>query len=106
MVTTEALNEFRKMWIWLYRHPAHDKKYYIKHVAKVEGAWRNDCPLCSLSEGECKECLALWKSGNGTLCTDPESPLSKWQNTHLGDPNFRTWYAGQMVDIAQKALGH
>ncbi len=99
-----ALEEFKKMWTWLYRHPAHDKRYYVKHVAKPEEGWKNDCPLCTVSEGECQECLALWDKGKGSLCDDPESPLSKWKETHKNDPNFRTWYAGKIADIASKAI--
>ncbi len=104
MLQKAALNEFKKMWTWLYQHPAHDKKYYVKHVAKVDPAWKNDCPLCALSDDDCKECLLLWDNGDGSLCSDPASPLSKWRKTHLNDPNYRTWYAGQIVDITQKAL--
>lgn len=100
----DALQEFKKMWTWLYQHPAHDKKYYVKHVAKADPAWKNDCPLCALSDDDCTECLLLWDKGEGSLCSDPASPLSKWQKTHLNDPNFRTWYAGQIVDITQKAM--
>lgn len=101
----EALMEFKKMWTWLYQHPAHDKRYYVKHVVKADPAWKNDCPLCELSTGDgCKECLLLWDNGEGSLCSDPGSPLSKWRNTHLNDPNYRTWYAGKIVDITQKAL--
>jgi hypothetical protein len=104
MVTKEAVSEFKKMWTWLYRHPAHDQKYYIKHVAKADQPWKNDCPLCHLSEGECRECLALWDKGNGTLCEDPGSPLSQWRGTHLNNPNFRMWYAGKLADMAHKYL--
>lgn len=102
MVRSEALDEFKKMWIWLYKHPAHDKSYYVKHVAKPDPAWKKDCPLCALSEGECQECLALWNQGNGTLCEDQESPLNKWRQTDLGDPDFRTWYAGKIVELTKK----
>jgi len=104
MKKTDALQEFTKMWTWLYRHPAHDKQYYVKHVAKPDTAWRNDCPLCDLTEDECSECLTLWDNGKGSLCSDPESPLSKWRNTQLEDPHFRVWYAGKIADIASKAL--
>ncbi len=104
MPKTEAIQEFKKMWTWLYRHPAHDKHYYVKHVAKAEPPWKNDCPLCDLSEGECTECLQLWDNGKGSLCDDPESPLNKWRQTHMGDPNFRTWYAGKVADLVDKAL--
>ena len=104
MITNEALLEFKKMWTWLYKHPAHDQKYYIKHVIKVDGEWQKDCPLCEQLEGNCPECLALYDNGNGTLCEDQQSPLNKWRNTHLADPNYRMWYAGKVIDIAEKAL--
>lgn len=104
MERNDALKEFKKMWTWLYKHPAHDNKYYVRHVIKPETAWKNDCPLCALSDGECKECGKLWDEGRGSLCSDPESPLSKWRKTHRNDPNYRTWYAGKIVDIADKAL--
>ncbi len=101
MPTTQALEEFKKMWDWLYRHPAHDKHYYVKNVAKADPLWKNDCPLCDLSEEECTECLKLWDKGRGSLCDDPESPLNKWRHTHVGDPNFRTWYAGKVSDLVK-----
>ncbi len=104
MVRYEALDEFKKMWTWLYRHPAHDKKYYVKHVAKADPAWIKDCPLCHLSDGECIECLTIWDEGNGSLCEDQNSPMNKWSNTHLSDPNFRSWYAGKIADIASRAI--
>lgn len=100
-----ALEEFKKMWTWLYKHPAHDTKYYVSHVAKPQTPWKNDCPLCALSaSGECGECKTLWDEGHGSLCADPESPLSKWKKTQLQDPDFRTWYAGKIVEIVGKSL--
>ena len=99
-----ALEEFKKMWTWLYKHPAHDNKYYVSHVAKPQPAWKNDCPLCALSDGECGECKSLWDEGRGSLCSDPDSPLSKWKKTQLQDPDFRTWYAGKIVEITTKSL--
>jgi len=104
MLNKDAAYEFKKMWTWLYRHPAHDQKYYIKHVAKADEAWKKDCPLCHLSEKECQDCLILWDEGRGPLCEDMESPLSKWKSTPLNDPNFRMWYAGKVADIANKYL--
>lgn len=103
MITNETLTEFKKMWTWLYSHPAHNQKYYIKHVIKVEPAWEKDCPICHQSGGKCDECNALWDKGNGTLCEDLESPLNRWRNTHLSDPNYRMWYAGKVIDLAEKA---
>ncbi len=100
-----AVEEFKKMWIWLYRHPAHDKKYYVRHVARPLNGWRNNCPLCALSANQdCTECLDVWNHGEGTLCEDPNSPLYKWERTHLNDPNDRTWYAGKLIDIADNYL--
>ena len=105
MERRDALQEFRKMWIWLYKHPAQERNYYMKYVAKAEPAWKNDCPLCALSDGECKECKSLWDKGHGSLCADPESPLFKWRNTDVNNPDSRTWYAGRIVQIAGDALG-
>jgi len=100
-----ALQEFKKMWTWLYKHPAHDGKYYVQHVAKANPAWRNECPLCALAkEGECQECKSLWDTGHGSLCSDPESPLRQWRKTAASDPDLRTWYAGKLIDIAGRAL--
>lgn len=104
MVRQDALDEFKKMWTWLYRHPAHDRRYYVEHVAKPEPVWKNDCPLCEIADGECKECLTLWDEGRGSLCSDPDSPQSKWGKTQLDDPDFRSWYAGKIADIAAKAI--
>ena len=103
MVKSDALQEFKKMWKWLYSHPAHSQKYYIDHVAKVDPPWQKECPISDCYEGDCKECLELWNEGNGNLCEDPESPINKWRNTNLGDPDFRTWYAGKVVKIATKS---
>ncbi len=104
MSKTNAIQEFKKMWQWLYSHPAHDPKYYIKHVAKIDPPWQQDCPICDYYDGECKdECLKLYDEGNGTMCDDQESPMCKWQNTNLGDPDFRTWYAGKVVKIASNS---
>ncbi len=104
MTRNDAIEEFRDMWTWLYSHPAHDRRYYIKYVAKPDPAWKNECPICGLTEEECKECLTIWDNGNGTLCEDRESPLNLWQNTNQGDPDFRMWYAGKLVALASKAL--
>ena len=102
MVKSEALQEFKKMWQWLYSHPAHNQQYYIKNVAKLDTPWQQECPLCDSFEGDCGKCLEVWDQGKGTLCEDQDSPLNKWRNTNLGDPDFRTWYAGKIVKIASK----
>ena len=46
--------------------------------------------------------MTVKPNGKGSLCEDPESPLNKWRGTHLSDPNFRMWYAGQIADIANR----
>jgi hypothetical protein len=105
MKKSEALSETTKMWIWLYKHPAQDKKYYVTHVAKPETPWKNDCPLCEAVENGCPDCLMQWDEQNGTFCTDPESPFRKWKTTSLDNPDHRTWYAGQIIAMAQKVAG-
>ena len=104
MKNQDALNEFKKMWIWLYSHPAHDRRYYMNHVVKIEEAWEKECPICHHAEGECNQCKALWDEGRGNLCEDQQSPLNRWKNTHLSDPNYRMWYAGKIADIAARAM--
>jgi hypothetical protein len=37
----EALDDMRKMWMWLYKHPAHDKQYYVSYVANLDRPWGN-----------------------------------------------------------------
>lgn len=105
MKKLEALNEMTKMWIWLYKHPAQDKKYYVTHVAKLEKAWKNDCPLCEVAENNCSNCLIQLDEQQGTFCTDPESPFKKWKATSLDKPDYRTWYAGKIIAMAQEATG-
>lgn len=100
MVNSDALIEFKKMWKWLYSHPAHNQDYYIKYVAQVDPAWQKNCPLCESNDGDCTDCLTLYNEGNGTLCEDQNSPINKWRSTNLGDPDFRTWYAGKVINIA------
>lgn len=100
MINPEAVQEFKKMWQWLYSHPAHNQNYYMKYVARIDQPWQRECPICDSNEGDCQECLELWNRGRGTLCDDPESPVNKWRKTNLGDPDFRTWYAGKIIKIA------
>lgn len=104
MIAHEAIVEFRKMWTWLYKHPAHDQKYYLKHVMKTDHEWQKDCPLCEHFEGNCSGCLEIYDKGNGTLCDDPKSPVNQWRKTQLADPDYRMWYAGKVVNIVEKAL--
>lgn len=105
MKKIEALKEITTMWTWLYRHPAHDRKYYETHVAKLDQPWRNDCPICNQETDSCPDCPMKWEEQNGTFCTDPESPLQKWKETTLDNPDFRTLYSGEIIAIAQKAMG-
>ena len=95
----DAINETEKMWTWLYKHPAHDELYYVKHVAKMQKPWKNNCPVCELADGACSSCIIAWD--NGTFCTDPESPYSKWQATTLDNPDYRTLYAGDIIAITR-----
>ena len=104
MKKLEALNEATKMWIWLYKHPAHDKKYYVSHVAKLVQPWKNDCPICEVADSGCSDCLMQFEEQKGTLCTDSESPFRKWKETGLDNPDHRTFYAGEMIVLAKKAV--
>ena len=105
MQKIEALKEITKMWIWLYKHPAHDREYYVTHVAKLAQPWKNYCPLCNLEDGKCPDCLMKWEEQNGTFCTDPESPLQKWKETTTDNPDYRTLYSGEIIAIAENATG-
>ena len=48
MKIAEMSKEMVKMWTWLYKHPAHDREYYVTHVAKLSKPWKNLCPLCDM----------------------------------------------------------
>jgi len=96
-----AMQEFKKMWLWLYQHPAHDKKYYVDYVAKPDPRWLNDCPLCIGPIDECTECLVLWNNRGKGLCTDLASPYSEWKATSVEDSHRRTWYAGEIVKLVE-----
>jgi hypothetical protein len=98
----EALDDMRKMWMWLYRHPAHDKQYYVSYVANLDKPWKNDCPICDLADGKCSDCLLQLKYLKGTFCTDPESPFRKWKETTTDNPDSRTFYAGEIIALAQE----
>ena len=97
----EALSHLAQMWTWLYKYPAHDKKYYISHVANLEQPWKNDCPICDLVDGNCAQCILQWEGQKGTFCTDPESPFRKWKETSLDNPDYRAFYAGEIIALAQ-----
>lgn len=100
----EKLVNFKKMWSWLMAFPAHDRDYYIKHVAKINEVWINSCPLSnSLYVEDCSGCKLLWDSPKGTLCTDPSAPLYKWNNTQRVNPDERSYYASQVAVLAMWA---
>lgn len=104
MATNKELKEFQKMWTWLSSHPAHNQEYYMKHVAKLDTPWKDSCPLCHTAEGPCRNCEMLWESKHGGLCSDKSSPLNKWRQTSVDDPDNRTWYANRVALLGQKAL--
>lgn len=105
MIGKNELKNFKKMWTWLTGHPAHDQQYYMEHVAKLESAWANSCPLSnSDSVKDCSGCSMLWDSKNGTLCTDPAAPLYKWQNTEKNMPDDRSFYASQTAVLAMHLI--
>jgi hypothetical protein len=101
----EALDDMKKMWMWLYKHPAHDKKYYASYVAKLDRPWKNDCPICDLAEQKCSDCLMQWDEQKDTFCTDTESPFRKWQETTTDNPDYRTLYAGEIIALAIAVKG-
>ena len=106
MKVFEMSKEMVKMWTWLYKHPAHDREYYITHVAKLNQPWKNLCPLCELEkDGEkCSKCLMTEEPQKGTFCSDPESPLNQWKNTATNNPDNRTYFAGKIIAIAKKIM--
>lgn len=106
MTGKDELNNFKKMWTWLIGHPAHDRQYFMEHVAKLDKMWPNSCPLAnSNKEGDCTGCKMLWKSERGTLCTDSDAPLYKWQTTDRQLPDDRSYYASQIAVLAMR-LAH
>ncbi len=95
------LNKFIKMWTWLMAHPAHDREYYIKHLENLNEEWANNCPLSNNMHAEkCNGCQFLWDNHEGTLCTDRNSPVYKWMNTELSQPDKRSSYASQVAVLA------
>ena len=42
-IKIETLNDMIKMWMWLYKHPAHDQNYYVSYVAHLDRPWKNNC---------------------------------------------------------------
>ncbi len=104
MIGKDKLLHFKKMWTWLSGHPAHDREYFLKHVAKIDPPWLRSCPLANKESEDCDGCIAIWQSENGSLCTDPDAPISKWQATSRHHPDFRSYYASQVVVLAMKAI--
>lgn len=106
MIDKHSINDLKKMWTWLSCHPAHDREYYMRHVAKLERDWINDCPLSDSSENQdCSGyCESLWESKQGTLCSDPRSPLVQWANTEVKYPHDRSFYASKLAVLAMKHM--
>lgn len=106
MTTLQELQDFQKMWTWLSSHPAHNRDYYMTHVIKLTTPWKHSCPLChrELESGKCDTCCPLWQSESGGLCDDQESPLSRWQQTSVDDPDNRTWFANRVALLALHAI--
>ncbi len=102
----EEVNNFSKMWTWLYEHPGHDQLYYMKNVVKLTDYWNNGCPLSNNEKvAKCDGCAAIWNTGKGSLCTDSESPLSKWiKVTAAGDADKRSYYAARLTMLIDKNL--
>ncbi len=105
MIGKDELLHFKKMWTWLSGYPAHDRAYYIKHVAKLDDTWIRSCPLANNpDENSCDGCRLLWNSENGTLCTDADSPLYKWMHASRHHPDDRVYYASHVAVIGMNAL--
>lgn len=105
MIGKDELRNFKKMWAWLTAYPAHDREYYIRHVAKLDTVWVNECPIAnSTSVYNCTGCQLLWSSSHGNLCTDPGAPLYNWHNTGRHQPDERSFYASQIAVLAMKLI--
>jgi hypothetical protein len=104
MTTLEELQAFQKMWTWLSSHPTHDQEYYMTHVAKLTTPWKDSCPLRHTAKGCCANCERLWKSEQGGLCDDPESPLNRWRQTSVHDPDNRTYFANRVALLGMQAI--
>lgn len=104
MIGKDNLINFKKMWTWLYGYPAHDQKYYMENVATLDELWLNSCPLSNNKGDDCDGCRAIWQSENGSLCSDPDSPLYKWQATSRQHPDYRCYYASQVAVLAMNAI--
>jgi hypothetical protein len=104
MIGKDELINFKKMWTWLSGYPAHDRVYYMKNVAKLDTMWMRDCPLATSADDDCDGCRTLWQSETGSMCTDVDSPLYKWQHTSRQRPDDRSYYASHIAVIAMNAL--
>lgn len=104
MIKKDNLVNFKKMWTWLSGYPAHDQEYYMENVATLDKRWANGCPLADGEGDTCNGCGPIWQSANGTLCTDPDSPLYKWSNTSTQYPDYRSYYASQVAVLAMNAI--
>ncbi len=96
MFNPEKVRAFVAMWRWLSAHPAHGREYYLKNVVKESPTWINDCPLATEEGKRCAGCRVLWNRGNGSLCTDSESPLLRWQEADMQEPDLRVYYASEV----------
>lgn len=104
MLDSERLQEFVAMWRWLAAHPADDRDYYLQHVVPAGRSWKNGCPLAT-EEGEaCSGCRILWHGKNGSLCTDREAPVRRWQETDSRQADLRTYYASQAGTLGLHAI--
>ena len=105
MIGQCKLSNFKKMWTWLCGFPAHDREYYMKYVIRLEEMWPNSCPLSNNSkEKNCDGCKSLWDTREGTLCSDPNSPLYKWKSTERQQPDDRSFYASQVAVLAMQVI--
>jgi hypothetical protein len=104
MIGNDDHGKFEEMWTWLIAFPALDRNYFIKHVAKKDKGWLNNCPLSNSEKlEECTGCQSLWDSPQGNLCTDSSSPLYKWKKTDKDQPDKRSSYASKIAVLARKA---
>ena len=104
MLDSERLREFVAMWRWLSAHPADDRDYYMKYVVQNGRSWKNSCPLATEEGEDCSGCRILWNGKNGNLCTDRDSPVRKWQEASIQQPDLRTYYASQVGTLGMHAI--
>lgn len=106
MLNSERLHDFIAMWRWLSAHPANDLSYYMKYVVKGRPSWANNCPLSTQEGKECTDCRTLWTSPSGTLCADCDSPLHKWQETDMQQPDLRVYFASEVGALGVRAMSN